>query len=439
MGHLSGGCACSDAIEHPTGKNNRNNVSMLITTPLTDTVGAEQQQVIAQEMADGKYDLPTEEEIQESRAAKRSHDSFDGQTFNTLLKYPLQAAPSGEKNTYIPVRQTLIDCGKTFRGAYFKVLIQRQVRLVDGLLLTHDHADAMAGLDDLRDLQRMHMSTGDEGEAAVKEGEVKGHWYIDHYIPTFLSSTTLQSVKNSVVYIYNNSQQLGEAPDSKEGFEQSTATYNANFQSGEGNVISPALQQKIKEQQLSAPNDIGIRRSTALQLFTLSTEKVAKFYCPSLGPNIPIYSVPVEHGKNYISLGFVFGTGVRFVGEENNNHNHNGSCVVYLSDISANTDVSLQFLQSLVKIDVLVVDVLHGSGRSNPVHYCMDEAVELIALLRPKTAFAMGMYCDVEHEEGRLLFQQKVLERLAKEKDRSDKEVLLVDLSYDGMQIQLPQ
>lgn len=45
----------------------------------------------------------------------------------------------------------LIDCGKTFRESVFKVLIPHNVRSVDAVLLTHFHADATLGLDDLRE------------------------------------------------------------------------------------------------------------------------------------------------------------------------------------------------------------------------------------------------------------------------------------------------
>lgn len=44
----------------------------------------------------------------------------------------------------------LIDCGKTFYRDSLKHFPKRGLRKIDGLLLTHGHADAMYGLDDLR-------------------------------------------------------------------------------------------------------------------------------------------------------------------------------------------------------------------------------------------------------------------------------------------------
>ena len=51
-----------------------------------------------------------------------------------------------------PARQVLVDCGKTMRAALLKVLLPRGVRRLDGLIITHDHADAYLGLLELAPL-----------------------------------------------------------------------------------------------------------------------------------------------------------------------------------------------------------------------------------------------------------------------------------------------
>jgi glyoxylase-like metal-dependent hydrolase (beta-lactamase superfamily II) len=48
---------------------------------------------------------------------------------------------------------TLIDCGKTFREVVLKVFPKYGLKEIGALLLTHGHADAILGMDDLRDLQ----------------------------------------------------------------------------------------------------------------------------------------------------------------------------------------------------------------------------------------------------------------------------------------------
>ncbi|EPY26813.1 hypothetical protein STCU_06066 [Strigomonas culicis] len=183
LGHLRTPCACADALAHPTGPNHRNNVSLLLTVPDYSEAGGQ----------------PAAAEAQ---AAVAGHDNFafEAPDANT------QEHPRDPQRR-VPVRFALIDCGKTFRDAYFSVLVRHNVSLINSLWLSHDHQDAVGGLDDLRDLQRMHMG----GRADAGRKERPGHWYIDHYIPTFLSNLALASLHNSVKYIVGNSQLIGEA------------------------------------------------------------------------------------------------------------------------------------------------------------------------------------------------------------------------------------
>jgi phosphoribosyl 1,2-cyclic phosphodiesterase len=51
-------------------------------------------------------------------------------------------------------RQILLDCGKTFRAAALRFFARLGVDGVDAILITHDHADALLGLDDIRSVQR---------------------------------------------------------------------------------------------------------------------------------------------------------------------------------------------------------------------------------------------------------------------------------------------
>lgn len=50
----------------------------------------------------------------------------------------------GSKRTFI------IDCGKTFYSQALSLFKEHGLRKIDGVILTHGHADAMLGLDDLR-------------------------------------------------------------------------------------------------------------------------------------------------------------------------------------------------------------------------------------------------------------------------------------------------
>ncbi|EQC25815.1 hypothetical protein SDRG_16330 [Saprolegnia diclina VS20] len=50
-------------------------------------------------------------------------------------------------------RNVLIDCGKTFRDSVLKVFLAKNIKSLDAIVLTHGHADACLGLDDVRELQ----------------------------------------------------------------------------------------------------------------------------------------------------------------------------------------------------------------------------------------------------------------------------------------------
>lgn len=54
----------------------------------------------------------------------------------------------------------LVDCGKTFREAALRIFPKIGVSAVHSLVLTHDHADALLGMDDLREVQA-HVETVD--------------------------------------------------------------------------------------------------------------------------------------------------------------------------------------------------------------------------------------------------------------------------------------
>ncbi|KAJ2001813.1 hypothetical protein H4R26_003925 [Coemansia thaxteri] len=62
---------------------------------------------------------------------------------NTSLLVRIDHADGRERNI-------VIDCGKTFLESALNVFVKHNVKIIDAVLLTHGHADAMFGLDDLR-------------------------------------------------------------------------------------------------------------------------------------------------------------------------------------------------------------------------------------------------------------------------------------------------
>ncbi|CAK4922913.1 unnamed protein product [Aphanomyces euteiches] len=65
-------------------------------------------------------------------------------------------------------KNVLVDCGKTFREAVLSVFPSINVDHVDAVLLTHGHADATLGLDDLRELQVLQTSRSTETGETIK-------------------------------------------------------------------------------------------------------------------------------------------------------------------------------------------------------------------------------------------------------------------------------
>ncbi|KAG5479645.1 hypothetical protein CUR178_03407 [Leishmania enriettii] len=412
IGHLGRGCACDDAVADPSGPNSRNNISLLITLP--------------------RRDLPDLTETRaESPAADRKETENDSENGRGSTAGGVSAKASGPSHSrfaaesagnYIgakPVAHILIDCGKTFRDAYFKVMIRYNIRMVDTLLLTHEHADAVAGLDDLRDLQRMHMvPTGD--------------WVVDSFVPTYLSPTTLRTLEKSVDYIIRNSLKSGRAmPTSTEHAAQLAKC----LEQREAQAVVYGTAQKE-----SGWRNIGIRRSTALDLFCMDEERPVRMHLPitatsatagstgacDAASDLPFYSFPVEHGKGCTSMAWVFGRGTAFKSQQAQQHQQSeseGSCVVYISDVSDIPAASMAFLQDLVKIDVLVLDLVAEHGAPSPSHYCADETIPLVMALAPRRTYFVGMFCSLKHHATDELLALELAELTERCRDELDAEV----------------
>lgn len=378
MGHF-GSCACHDAIHTPHSKNRRNNVSLLISKSKT-----KHEKLL--EVASGRQGEPEADPVSVKRRDMTMGDPTIGSdTWNIL-----------------------IDCGKTFRAAYFEQLITRKVRSIDALLLTHEHADAIQGLDDLRDLQSF-----------CEKGL---HWVCNYYVPTFLTPFTLKTLDRQVGYIVRNSRTMGDAMGTAEEFL----------------VACSAV-----ESEMPSASRIIERRSTALDLWTVRDDAPQLFHVPNLcgDAGVVMYSVPVEHGVGYMSLGFVFGSGVRFhknVWEGQilrEGGGNGGACVAYISDVSHVPGSSLSFLKNLRKIDILVLDLLLGPGEKHFSHFCMDDFWDLVRTLQPRRVYGTGMYCVLEHKDTNAsLSSQLQLEHAS----GHCLGVESVELAYDGLTLPIP-
>ncbi|KAI8051071.1 beta-lactamase-like protein [Gilbertella persicaria] len=62
-----------------------------------------------------------------------------------VVRFRKHSDPEGAR-----LRNVLIDCGKTFYDSAIQILPQYGIRELDGVIITHGHADACYGMDDLR-------------------------------------------------------------------------------------------------------------------------------------------------------------------------------------------------------------------------------------------------------------------------------------------------
>ncbi|KAL1915220.1 uncharacterized protein VTP21DRAFT_7496 [Calcarisporiella thermophila] len=102
------------------------------------------------------------------------------------------------KNTSVVVRfrnregelkTILIDCGKTFYDSALRVFPRHGIRKIDALILTHGHADAINGLDDLR------------------SWTLGG--YVQNHIDIYLSQETMNTVERAFTYLVDQSYATG--------------------------------------------------------------------------------------------------------------------------------------------------------------------------------------------------------------------------------------
>ncbi|ORX54235.1 hypothetical protein BCR36DRAFT_348290 [Piromyces finnis] len=83
------------------------------------------------------------------------------------------------------IKNILIDTGKTFYEGTMEWFSKYNFRRIDAVILTHGHADAILGLDDLR------------------QWTIGGENKVQEYIPIYLSQETMDVVSHSFPYLVN--------------------------------------------------------------------------------------------------------------------------------------------------------------------------------------------------------------------------------------------
>ena len=96
-------------------------------------------------------------------------------------------------------RCVLIDAGKTMRDSILKQFPRFNLTKVDAMFLTHGHADAILGLDDVRDLQSSEMVTiCDDNTENIP---VTGFKVTSGPLPIYLHNETMQTINSTFDYL----------------------------------------------------------------------------------------------------------------------------------------------------------------------------------------------------------------------------------------------
>ena len=275
-----------------------------------------------------------------------------------------------------PIRNVIIDCGKTFRETAIRWMPPHGIRSLDAVVLTHEHQDAVAGLDDLRGFQRR--TAGGAMEST----------------PVFLSRQTFEAIRKQFFYLVPK----GDP-----------------FQAHDGRIVQEAADGKVKV----------VRAVASLQY------KLIEKFQPFVAAGLKMVPLPVMHGEDLVCLGFAFtvnataSTNADNDGDSNQTKKSSGGLnVVYLSDISRMLPATEMFImQQLPKTDILILDSLLVD-REHPVHYSLKQAIELARRLKPKKTYIVGVNCD------------DFLPHDAANEELKKIEGLDVELAYDGLVIE---
>ncbi|XP_047327506.1 putative hydrolase C777.06c [Impatiens glandulifera] len=255
---------------------------------------------------------------------------------NTSLLIDYCSSDGGE-HSYI-----LIDVGKTFREQVLRWFTYHKIPRVDSIILTHEHADAVLGLDDIRAVQP-HSPIND----------------IDP-TPIYLTQHSMDSLAVKFPYL---------------------------------------VEKKLKEGQ-------EVRRVTQLDWRIIENDSKKPFVASGL----EFVPLPVMHGEDYVSLGFLFGE---------------RSKVAYISDVSRFLPVTENYISKSGdhQLDLLILDTLYRKGSHN-THFCFPQSLDAVKKLQPKRVLFIGMTHEFDHHKDN--------EFLA---EWSRREGIQVELAHDGLRI----
>ncbi|KAG7086372.1 hypothetical protein E1B28_002332 [Marasmius oreades] len=257
----------------------------------------------------------------------------------------------------------VIDAGKTFQASALEWFPKYGLRRIDALLLTHAHADAVNGLDDLR------------------EWTLRGS--IQTYIDVYLSQETFQQVKRSFPYLVSKefASGGGDVPDFvwhiiDDGvpFEiNDTGVFVTPFSVQHGRIFSTACSAYIP----GTPNEF-------LAADVKPAEMLEKMNMNGLeSPKPANLTFTKEIIQPYLSFGFKF-------------QEH----LVYISDVSHIPESARSIIRGErdgKRPRVCVLDCLRLKRHTS--HFGLDQSVAAARELGALRSYFVGFSDRVSHEE----------------------------------------
>ena len=233
-------------------------------------------------------------------------------------------------------------------------------------VVTHEHSDAMLGMDDLREAQKSKTT-----------------------LPVYMSERCYQRVHDTFGYL------MTSEPEYLDGVQKTI----------------PAMKKATASKSFTAALKCTVVASPDLS----EAKKPRKFSIQGMA----VEAFPVYHGKNNLTLGFVFGSGT--------------SKFVYISDMHELPKDSETYLKSL-NIELLMVDAIHPHKPWGDSHQSVEQAIKFGLKMGATELLLTGLGHKVLHKE-----TSDDLPRMVEDakKELKSKNSMKVRLCYDGMSVSL--
>lgn len=292
-------------------------------------------------------------------------------------------------------KNVIVDVGKTFREGAIRWMPLHSIYSVDAIVLTHEHADAILGLDDLRGFQRSPYML----KSNISDNEVKNKNESSSSLQVFTSIKCFEKVKQQFDYLVPKDSQSSSSNNSCCNGGKHDERQHGNDDGAKKNIL-PVVERAVASLQF----------------------KIIHHFQPFIAGGLKMIPLPVMHGEDFVSNGYAFS--IQSEKERDEDGSRKTTNVVYLSDISRMIPETEKFILNELPqpTDILIIDSLLMNDE-HPVHFSLKKALEVVQKIKPTRTFIVGMNCDdfPEHDEA-----NEMLKRLHPH----------VQLAHDGLVVE---